>query len=125
MTEKYTLKEAREILGFSKKKLSEDSGISMAAISAIEGGGAYKTSEGVALALSEALALEVYEIDWPRGLSHLGRPAKTGKPIGMSVKRVFTITVTEEVTVTSDRPLCSTCFTELPAVARCDYCSPR
>lgn len=111
----YTLKEARETLGLTKNDLSKSSGISLAAIKAIENGGQYRTSNGVALALCEALGMEVSEIEWPRGRSDLGRPAKTGKTV---VRRTMTITVTEE-TVTERHGLCPRCFIELPVVGSC------
>jgi DNA-binding XRE family transcriptional regulator len=120
-TKKYTLKEARTLLGLSKRELSKESGISLNAINAIENGGAYKTNEGVALALAEALALEVHEIKWPRGLSHLGRPPETGKPI--TVSRTITLSLTEEITISSDQSLCPRHFIVLPANGQCDFCS--
>lgn len=119
-TKQYTLKEAREELGMTKRDLSRESGISMAAINAVENGSAYKTSEGVAKALAEALALEVHEIAWPRGLSHLGRPAKSGKPI--IIRRTVTYSMTEEVSITSDDPICPKHFTTYPRSGNCDLC---
>jgi DNA-binding XRE family transcriptional regulator len=120
--QKYTLKEARSILGLSKRELSRESGISLSAINSIENGGKFRTNNGVALALAEALGMEVHEIKWPRGRSDLGRPALTGKPI--TVKRTFTITVTEEIVITSEHPLCPKHFTVLPAgTGVCDFCS--
>jgi DNA-binding XRE family transcriptional regulator len=119
--QKYTLKQARELLGMSRRDLRKASGISLAAINAVEKGGQYKTSESVAEALADAVALDVNEIEWPRGLSHLGRPAKTGKPI--VYKRTFTVSVTEEVTVTSDQPMCIKHFVTYPRDGECDRCS--
>jgi DNA-binding XRE family transcriptional regulator len=120
--QKYTLKEARTLLGMSKRDLSKASGISLSAINSIENGGKFQTNNGVALALAEALALEVHEIKWPRGRSDLGRPAKTGKPI--TIRRTFTISVTEEITIDSEHPLCPRHFMVLPTgTGVCDFCS--
>ncbi len=88
----------------------------MSAINAIEQGGDFKTNIGVAELLAAALGLEVREIDWPRGLSHLGRPPKTGKRI---MKRTFTITICEEVEITDDTPVCSDCNLTIPLVGVC------
>lgn len=112
---KWTLQQAREINGWSKTRLSQESGISMAAIGAIENGGEFKTSYGVAFALTEALGLEIADIKWPRGLSDLGRPAKTGAPL--LKKRTITLTITEEYLV------CGKCHMTLPLTRKCDDCS--
>jgi DNA-binding XRE family transcriptional regulator len=107
----YTLKEAREILGLSKKDLSKASGISMASIRYIEDDvkRVSKTNYGVALELARALGLSVEEIKWPRGLTNEGRPPKTGTPIAAYV-----------VIRTA---LCPSCFMELPSSSICDNCS--
>jgi len=105
----YTLKEARDIHGLSQRALSELSGISTNTIGDIEAGGVFKTHEGVALVLADKLALEVNEIYWPRGLSKVGRPPLTGKPLAPNVFLVM--------------QLCGSCFIALPATGICDDCS--
>lgn len=120
--QKYTLKEARQVHGLSRQDLSVLSGIAALTIYNIEKEGVSKTHDGVAMALADALGLEVWEINWPRGLTHLGRPPKTGKPL--TVRRTVTVTISEEVQITaSGVPICARHFIALPATGICDDCS--
>ncbi len=108
-TQQYTLEQARDILGITRRQLADQSGISWHAIWYIETGKSVcSTNQTVALALAETLGLEVNEIDWPRGISHLGRPAKTGKPIQGIATRVIST--------------CSIHNIALPASGECDDC---
>lgn len=125
-TQRITLKEARQDCNWSKQELSERSGISVAAIQSIENGSLYKTHEGVAAALADALDLKVSDIAWPRGTSNRGRPPHTGRPIGKTVHRYTTtitiadgtiITIVEERTTTR---CCPKCHIELPLTGICD-----
>ena len=117
-TKKITLKQARESAGLeTMQDLAEESGISITTIRGIENNiGEFKTSYDVAIALAKAVGLEISDIKWPRGLSNLGRPAKSGHPLVL--KRTITITIVEELLV------CDKCHLALPASTReCDYCS--
>jgi transcriptional regulator with XRE-family HTH domain len=107
-TRKYALREARQILELTKGQLSDLSGISISAIRDAENGGQYKTHEGVALALSDALGLEVNELEWQNGLSHIGRTPKTGRPIQVETYLLV--------------PVCLVHWMILPSTGICDDC---
>lgn len=102
----------RRQIGWTVKELAELTGLSRLTISAIENGTSeYKTHQGVALLLAEALDCEVLDLFEPAELSHKGRPPLTGG----SPVRVTTTVVEFEV--------CPWHFTLLPASGICDECS--
>lgn len=78
----HKLRHLRESYGLSVHDLSILSDISKGAIYRIESGTSpYKTNDGVAMALADALDVQIADIFDSIELSHLGRPAHTGKPI--------------------------------------------
>ncbi len=80
----HKLRHYRESYGLSVRDLSILSDISMDAIYRIEKGNSpYKTNDGVALALANALDVEVHTLFSKDELSQLGRPPHTGKPINL------------------------------------------
>jgi transcriptional regulator with XRE-family HTH domain len=107
-TQKYSLKDVRQSRRLSKKQVSELSGISISAIRDAENGGQFKTHELVALALANALAVEVTEIEWRNGLSHIGRTPMTGRPILVDVSALA--------------PACARHWMLLPSTGICDDC---
>ena len=73
----------REAEGLTLEELAELATVSPVTISVIEKGTSpYKTNEGVAQALADALYVNRSELFSPYELSHLGRPPGTGRPIG-------------------------------------------
>ena len=99
------------MLGVSDADLMRESGISRTAILRIHAGkDPFKTHEGVASDLARALGVEVEEISWPNGLTHLGRPPHTGTSI------------TVNVNIKTSQPVCRQCFIELPLVGGCPTC---
>lgn len=113
---KYTLREAQALLEVNNKTLSDMSGVSRTAIQRIHSGrkNPHQTNVRVAELLAEALGMSVNEIDWPNGLSDLGRPPLTGTPI-----TVINVTV---VTVNC----CDNCFIQLPlAGGPCPFCTDK
>jgi transcriptional regulator with XRE-family HTH domain len=109
-TAKYTLREARQIHGMTRKDLVKASGISMTTIQQIEGEGSGKTHIGVAELLAEELGLEVCEIKWPRGITHRGRPPLTG------------VRITTTVMVETEQ-ICPVHYITLPVTGDCDMCA--
>lgn len=97
LTHKLTPKEAREILGLSRKEVVNLSGLSMATICRIESDETeWNIHYLVAELLAETLACSVDEIEWPRSLSHHGRPPLTGRSLERKLpRRVTTVTVVE------------------------------
>lgn len=43
-------------------------------------GGSHRTNYTVAGAIADLFGVSVAELDWPNEITHLGRPAFTGKP---------------------------------------------
>ena len=78
--QKITLREARKNKGLSSKELAEVTGLSVAVISHIENGRSdgSSTKREVADALCDALDVEVKGIEWPNGLTSVGRMPYTG-----------------------------------------------
>ena len=100
--------------------LVELTGLSKSTISSMRNGNpdGYKTSQAVAVGIVNAInelfgvpakpVLQLQEVNWPRGLSHLGRPPLSGG------------TSTGPIPVFSDRR-CNDCFLILPVAAdKCD-----
>lgn len=93
--------------------LSILSDISRGAIHRIESGKSpYKTNDGVAKALADALDVSVCEIFDSIELSHLGRPPHTGTPIG------------ELRLIESRESVCPGCHLVVPA-AGCTDCDEK
>lgn len=104
----HKLRQVRKALGLTIKELSELSGIATGTIGLIEREASeYKTRFEVAVLLSHALYIDVYDIFEPSELSHLGRPPCTGVSI--------TVTVVEV-------KMCSTHFVTLATNGTCAFC---
>lgn len=105
----HPLKRMRKARGWTIGELVELTGLHPDTISAIENGtSSYKTHEGVALLLADALDCEVNEIFDRKELSNKGRPPLTGGN--------FRMTTVIEVTI------CPRHFIVLPASGVCDEC---
>jgi transcriptional regulator with XRE-family HTH domain len=77
----HKLKLRRLELGFTQEEVVELTGISISTIQGIEGNKQHKIRFDVAAAIAEGLDSQLHTIFDARELSHLGRPAKTGRPI--------------------------------------------
>lgn len=107
-----TLKQARELRGWSQAELAKYAGVTQPAVSHIETG--YRNSAvsyDVANALSGTLGVQITDIFWPFGLTGLGGP--------MGAKNVDCV----EVEKLMDSPQCLSCYTSLPRSGQCDYCN--
>lgn len=93
---KWKLADLRELHGITRQELCEISDISLGVIRRIErGDDEYAVNERTAEALAEALACTVDEIDWPNGLSHLGRPPHTGRAIYHTHVTIINVAICE------------------------------
>jgi DNA-binding XRE family transcriptional regulator len=93
--------------------LAGQSGISTGTIVKIENGTSeYRTNDGVASALAEALDCYVSDLFEASELSQLGRPPCTGKPIG---------TITRISVISQHEMLCG-CGLVVPKSVGCEYC---
>ena len=118
-TKMYTVKEARVLRGMSRRQLATATNLSIGTIGAIENdSGKYKNHIGVAVAIADALALEVSEIVWPRGLSVKGRPPHTGKPISRKH-----LSLVADIVLEPEVECCNDCNLELPVVRVCGFCA--
>lgn len=110
------LQVVRESYGLSVADLAILSDISMSAIYRIENPerNPYKTNEGVAKALADALDCEVGDIFSHNELSHQGRPAHTGKPIAQLAPDAFINEMT-----------CLDCYLIVPVHIGCENCGER
>lgn len=113
MTSKVSLRTARINKGLSVEQVRQLSDIPTGTIYRIEGENSpYKVKYATAELLADAIDCRVDDIDWPNGLSDLGRNPHTGTPLrGRSGAHV-------------DPKFCTTCFTQLPATetGQCDWC---
>ncbi len=105
-----TVAEALDILGMTAVELARKAGLNTATVrSAMIPGGRFKTNDTSAAAIADALGLDVDEIEWANGTSHLGRNAQTGVPIATRTRRL-------------DVDMCDVHFVTLPANKVCDMC---
>ena len=103
------LRQVRTSLGLTVPELSELSGISNGTIYRIESGDTtYRINDRTALALADALYLQMLDIFKRDELSHLGRPPMTGKPIIMPLRR---------------KKICPVHHLQLPTIGVCDFCA--
>jgi|GEM_PF-2466279 len=73
----------REAEGLSRKELAEMAEVAEATLRDLENGSSdFFTQISVAERLADALYMKVSDLFDKRELSHLGRPAATGRPIG-------------------------------------------
>lgn len=77
---------------------------------AVYGDGEWKTNVTVAESIAEALGVTIDEVEWPNGLSNLGRPAHTGKPLKASQD-------------TAKLEYCPVHYIQLPVSGVCDMCA--
>ncbi|HCZ28855.1 TPA: hypothetical protein DHU97_03910 [Candidatus Saccharibacteria bacterium] len=119
-TKTYTVQEAMDILGMSKRDLVEASGLNCNTVKRILSNDPeeFNTRLETAILIAEALGLTIHEIKWPRDITRVGRPPHTGCPI-TTVTKTITITRVVEIKV----PVCPTCRLELPLTGVCDTCS--
>lgn len=110
---KYTIADLLGIYDISAHDLAELAGVHTSTVMrAMIGGQMYKTNETSAEAIAEVLGVNVEDIIWANGLSHVGRPAHTGRPI------------TTGVGCLDESTLCPVHRLVLPvATNRCDYCA--
>lgn len=73
-----------------------------------EHGESYSIGVTTAVAIAEGLYVDVMDLFDPRHLSHLGRPAKTGRPIEIE----------------EPREVCDGCYMQLPLSGACPRCEP-
>lgn len=107
-----TLKQARELRGWSQYGLARRAGVSQPTVSKIENGYLNcATSYDVAYALSEALDIQITDINWPFGLTHRGRPMGSSAVIRHDDEQA------------AKPPKCASCFTILPRSGHCDFCN--
>ena len=107
---KLTVAEVLELLGVSIAEFATQAGLSKNTVALlVRQANTFKTNVTVAEAVAHTAGLDVTDINWPSGISHIGRPAHTGKPISA------TLTVTYEA--------CPQCFIALPATGVCDECT--
>ncbi|HYG83265.1 MAG TPA: helix-turn-helix transcriptional regulator [Verrucomicrobiae bacterium] len=79
----HTLRELRETNGLTINELAELTGVAPCTITGIERRTSpYRTQQDVAWRLAQLFEVPVRRIFAPGEVSHLGRPAGTGKPIG-------------------------------------------
>ena len=106
----HPLKRLRKLRGWKISELAELTGLNTGTISTIENGtSAWKTHQGVAILLADALDCEVHDIFEPDELSHKGRPPLTGGHI--------------RITTVVELAICPVHCIALPANGVCDYCS--
>jgi len=111
-TRRYTLKEARNVLGMSREDLSRASGVSISTIARIENGDQpWSTNIETAMRLASALALTPDEIVWPHGLSFLGRRPLSGVPL------------TKKKEEPAGLGQCPDCYLLLPYTGICGNCT--
>ena len=115
-TQKYTLQQARQILGLKMRDLANLTGLSTSTIHRIERAkdGQAVNLHTVAL-LCESLGMEPEELIWPFGITEDGRKPLTGG--SYTITRKFELSFTETIIV-----LCPRHFTELPVTGICDRC---
>lgn len=102
--------EYRRYVGFTVEELSEYTGLSESTIYRIEReDNPFKTRHDVASSLAEAFGVPIDDLFDSEDISHLGRPAHSGKPLHFIVGVVFTI--------------CDQCHIQTPASGACDYCT--
>ncbi len=65
----------------SVKDLADKAGLDHEAVRRAVMGGAVRTNLSTADCIARALELTIDDIAWPSGLTHVGRPAQTGRPI--------------------------------------------
>ena len=111
MAELVSLRDAREGRGLSARQLSELSGIAPGTIYGIENEySPYSVHCDTAQSLAAALNYKVNEINWPHGLSDLGRPPHTGA------------TITRKQSPVVNHKVCKEHFIELPITGECSFC---
>lgn len=113
----YTLPELLELLDVTPRQLAKAADISEGAVyrNLDMSPDGLKTHDTTANAIAAALGVNKHEIRWPRGTSQVGRNAGDH-------------TVTRDTTCQQQKmvprtELCSTCFTTLPKVGTCGYCT--
>lgn len=113
MTAKVSLRTARTSRGLSVEQLRQLTGLAAGTIYTIEGHYTdYSVKHDTAQLLADALSYNVNDIDWPNGLSDLGRNPHTG---GNVIRRQNSKV---------DPKFCTKCFTQLPdaAESECAWC---
>lgn len=74
----YPLPEVLDLLDVSIKQLTSETGLNHSVVRRAVMGGKVKTHITSAQLIAKALGMEVYEIEWPCGLTDTGRQALTG-----------------------------------------------
>lgn len=72
-----SLNELRTECGWTVKELSMKSGVRPPTIYKIEGGH-HRPGETTVTLLADAFGVKITDIEWPKGFSHLGKPAQGG-----------------------------------------------
>lgn len=95
-----------EILEVDIKWLTRESGLDHSVVRRAVMGGKMKTNITSALSIASALGMEVSEIEWPCGLTNVGRTAHTGGTYSKSVDR-------------PEAKFCQDCGMQLPLSNQC------
>lgn len=109
---KYSLGHAMAVLGVSRAWLAQHAGVCADTIGRLlSDTNPYAVQDEVAHRVAGALGMTVEEIEWPHGISQLGRPAGTGITCARSTAR--------------SAKYCTTCGTMIPAaLTDCESCCP-
>lgn len=78
---KMNIRDAMYVMGWSIERLARESGIDVNTVRRAVLGGKIKTNYTSAHAIARALGVKVSDLEWPSGLTEVGRPAQTGRPM--------------------------------------------
>lgn len=89
VTSTVTIAEALDIMGMTANQLAHEAGVNVrtvmrAMVPGEVGGNKFSTNYTCAEAIAAALGLHVHEIKWANGISYVGRPTQTGRPVSAS-----------------------------------------
>ena len=114
--EKYQLVDVMSILGVDIAWLADETGLCVDATRRAVLGGTVRTHIETAEAIAKALGMHLEEIDWPSGITLLGRPPFTGRPLQRTSHLVADLHEKSRI------PSCEEHFLALSAAGNCSYC---
>ncbi|UTX51124.1 hypothetical protein KI440_02870 [Candidatus Saccharibacteria bacterium TM7i] len=109
-TERYPIAVAMGVLGVDVPWLVQETGLNHNVVRRAMMGGKKRIKYDTAYLIADALGMGIEELQWPSGLTHLGRPPLTGTgTLSYSVPSV-------------PRPSCPEHFILLSSAGNCSYC---